>query len=115
MKLEKLLERIDYEILQGSIQTEIDALVYDSRSPKNNSVFICIQGINFDGHDYIEDMAKQGSVAGTSKDVSSIFWLSSTKTYDDWNYWNKRKNNNILYDLFYTKTGRKFSWLNWNC
>lgn len=63
MKLEKLLERIDYEILQGSIQTEIDALVYDSRSPKNNSVFICIQGINFDGHNYIEDMAKQGLVA----------------------------------------------------
>ena len=44
MKLEKLLERMDYKVLAGSTDIEISTLVYDSRKVEKASVFVCISG-----------------------------------------------------------------------
>ena len=53
MKLSKLLERSEYTLVQGTEDTEISTLVYDSRKVEENSVFVCISGAAFDGHKFI--------------------------------------------------------------
>ena len=42
MRLDKLLERLEYEVVQGSDQTEVTTLVNDSRKVEKGSVFVCI-------------------------------------------------------------------------
>ena len=54
MKLEKLLERMDYKLLAGSTDIEISTLVYDSRKVEKASVFVCISGAVSDAHDFIQ-------------------------------------------------------------
>lgn len=51
MKLSKLLERIEYEVLSGDTDREIKRLIYDSRKLKEGDLFVCIKGANFDAHD----------------------------------------------------------------
>ncbi len=64
MKLTKLLERLDYEVLQGSDDIEITEFTNDSRKEMHEgSAFICIKGAVFDGHDYVADMAAKGASA----------------------------------------------------
>ena len=64
MKLTKLLERLDYEVLQGSDEIEITEFTNDSRKEMHEgSAFICIKGAVFDGHDYVADMAAKGASA----------------------------------------------------
>lgn len=64
MKLTKLLERLDYEVLQGSDEIEITEFTNDSRREMHEgSAFICIKGAVFDGHDYVADMAAKGASA----------------------------------------------------
>lgn len=63
MKLDELLERIDYEILQGGTDTEISGVVYDSRKAQEGSLFVCIRGAVSDGHRYIPDVIRKGAAA----------------------------------------------------
>ena len=50
MKLSKLLERLEYEVVQGSVETEVTTLANDSRKVESGSVFVCISGAVFYGH-----------------------------------------------------------------
>ncbi|MCL2610357.1 MAG: UDP-N-acetylmuramoyl-L-alanyl-D-glutamate--2,6-diaminopimelate ligase [Defluviitaleaceae bacterium] len=69
MKLKELLQDIKYKI-SGDENIEINHLTIDSRNVRKNTLFICIEGFRVDGHDFIEDAAKSGSVAFiTSKPV----------------------------------------------
>ena len=63
MKIEKLVEKLNYELLAGSLDTEITSLVYDSRKIKPGSIFVCIAGTVRDGHDFIPEMMGKGAVA----------------------------------------------------
>ena len=64
MKLKSLLERLDYEVLQGSDTIEITQLEMDSRKDMvPGSVFVCITGAVFDGHSYAAEMARKGAAA----------------------------------------------------
>lgn len=63
MKLAKLLEKIEYEVISGSIDTDITTLVYDSRKVEEGSVFVCISGTVRDAHDFIPDVIKSGAKA----------------------------------------------------
>ena len=70
MRLTGLLERLEYEVRQGSDEIEITELVYDSRKVTEGSVFVCISGAVSDGHTYAEEVAKKGAAALiTEKDV----------------------------------------------
>ena len=40
MKLDKLLERLDYTVVQGSDSTEVTTLINDSRKVEEGSVFV---------------------------------------------------------------------------
>ncbi len=63
MQIAKLLEKLDYTLLSGSIDTEITTLVYDSRKVVEGSVFVCISGTVRDAHDFIPDVVGKGAVA----------------------------------------------------
>ncbi|MEG2288457.1 MAG: UDP-N-acetylmuramoyl-L-alanyl-D-glutamate--2,6-diaminopimelate ligase [Clostridium sp.] len=61
MKLYKLLNHINYILLNGYVNTEVESISYDSRLVKPNSLFICINGTNVDGHDFIDEAIERGA------------------------------------------------------
>ena len=71
MKLEKLLEKIEYTLLKGNLDVDIRDIAYDSRKVEDNYVFVSIVGSNVDGHNYIDNAVELGaSVIIVSKDVN---------------------------------------------
>ncbi len=72
MKLEKLLERLTYRCLRGSLGTEVSGIVNDSRRAAEGSLFFCIKGAVTDGHRYIPDVVSRGAkVLIVQEDVTS--------------------------------------------
>lgn len=63
MRLNKLLERLEYEVIQGSDEIEVTTLVNDSRKTEVGSVFVCISGAVSDGHRFIPDVTAKGAAA----------------------------------------------------
>ncbi|WP_300768150.1 UDP-N-acetylmuramoyl-L-alanyl-D-glutamate--2,6-diaminopimelate ligase [uncultured Acetatifactor sp.] len=77
MRLLNLLEGISWECLQGkrsmeekhsmeeehSMDKEVSAVVYDSRKIVEGCLFICIEGVNFDGHAFAAEAAEKGAAA----------------------------------------------------
>lgn len=63
MKLTQLLERLEYEVVQGSAETEISTLINDSRKVEKGSAFVCIAGAVSDGHTYVQQVAEKGAAA----------------------------------------------------
>lgn len=63
MKLSQLLERLEYEVVQGSDQIEITTLINDSRKVEKGSAFVCISGAVVDGHEFVKDVAGKGAAA----------------------------------------------------
>ncbi len=73
MELKYLLEKIKYECVQGSIECQVTSVEYDTRKElKAGSMFICIEGAVFDGHDYAMEAAKRADVLVVSKDVPGL-------------------------------------------
>ena len=96
MRLDTLLERLEYKVVQGSAETEVTTLINDSRKVENGSVFVCISGAVSDGHKYAAEVAEKGAAAlvvekdvevpadvtvikCTGTDVSSVFWVSDDR------------------------------------
>ena len=63
MKLIKLLEHLDYEVIGENIDAEVDNLTSDSRLANENTAFICIVGAVSDGHKYINEVVEKGASA----------------------------------------------------
>lgn len=63
MVLKQLLERLTYEVVQGTDEQEISTLTNDSRKVEAGSVFVCISGAAFDGHKFIAEVAEKGATA----------------------------------------------------
>ena len=83
MILRNLLRDIEYECIQGNVDQEIAALVYDSRKVEKGAAFVCLKGAKFDGHAYAQQAVLDGAVAlivedsaisaqGTDGDVTII-------------------------------------------
>jgi len=83
MKLTYLLEKLEYEVIQGNDQIEITELVNDSRKVVEGSVFVCIRGAVWDGHAYVKDVAAKGAIAViVEKDVEAPEGLTVIKVKD---------------------------------
>ncbi|HEY0244277.1 MAG TPA: Mur ligase domain-containing protein, partial [Mucilaginibacter sp.] len=61
--LSDILEGLPFTELQGSVDMEISAIVFDSRKVVPGSLFVAVKGTAVDGHDYIEQAVKDGAVA----------------------------------------------------
>lgn len=69
--LKQLLERLEYECVQGSLDKEITDLVYDSRKAATDSLFVCVKGTTVDGHGFAADVVQKGAtVLVVSEDVN---------------------------------------------
>ena len=129
MKLNKLLERLEYEVVQGSVETEVTTLANDSRKVESGSVFVCISGAVFDGHQYVSDVAKKGAAAIIAErdieapkgvtvikagkyeicagaDVCGVFRISGREAESDRNYRNERKDDDNISDPVYLRRCR---------
>ena len=63
MKLEHILKSMEIVSILGPKDVEIKGLEYDSRNVKKDELFVCINGTNVDGHNFIECAKQKGAVA----------------------------------------------------
>ncbi|MDP4091712.1 MAG: UDP-N-acetylmuramoyl-L-alanyl-D-glutamate--2,6-diaminopimelate ligase, partial [Bacillota bacterium] len=63
MKMDELLGNIPYTVLQGSANTEVSGICWDSRRIKPGSLFICVKGRNIDRHDFAKQAVSDGAAA----------------------------------------------------
>ena len=69
-KIGLLVQELEYELLQGSLEGEISELVYDTRKVSKDSMFVCIVGTAFDSHEKAAEVAAAGAkVLIVSKNV----------------------------------------------
>lgn len=59
--LNKLLEKITYECVCGSLNREVVDIIYDSRKVVPDCMFVCIPGAKVDGHIYVKDAVGAGA------------------------------------------------------
>lgn len=71
-KLASLLERLEYETVQGSTEIEITDLVYDSRKITKGCLFVCIKGTVVDGHTFVREAAEKGAAAVLVQDEVEV-------------------------------------------
>lgn len=84
MKLQSILENIDIDLVQGSLDQEINNLEYDSRKVLSGDAFFCIEGYKTDGHYYIEKAIKQGAkVIIDTKDINELKKIVNIATAKD--------------------------------
>ena len=84
MKLNELLAGIEYDLLQGDLDTEISAIEYDSRKVKENSLFVCMSGFASDGHGYITRAHDLGAKAViVEKDLEGCHQALVKKALED--------------------------------
>ena len=63
MQLGELLNGVGYTLLQGSAQTEIQGIAYDSRKVQDGFLFVCMRGATVDGHRFAAAAAEKGAAA----------------------------------------------------
>lgn len=83
MTIEQLTERMEYQLLAGSTQKEVSALVYDSRKIVPGCIFVCIKGAAFDGHTFVGEAAvKQAAAVVVAQDIEIPSGLTVLKVSD---------------------------------
>ncbi len=60
MKLEQLVEGVECTLVQGTLDTEITDIIYDSRKAGPGLLFFCIVGTQRDSHEFAADCAAKG-------------------------------------------------------
>lgn len=61
MKCSQLLKNLSYKCVQGDPETEVTAVVNDSRKLEQGCLFICIKGAAFDGHTFAAEAVEKGA------------------------------------------------------
>lgn len=70
MKLKDLLKDVEYDLVKGNIDVEVNNIYYDSRKVEDGSLFYCMEGASVDGHDYIRSAIEKGANSViVSKDI----------------------------------------------
>ncbi len=75
MIIENLIFSNEIEVIKGSLDKEVTSIEIDSRKVKQNTMFVCIKGINVDGHNFIDSAIKSGAsciVVSDDNDYSSF-------------------------------------------
>lgn len=74
MQLTDLLKNISYECVHGNMEKDVYDVCYDSRKATKGSLFICIEGTNFDGHSVAKEVIEKGAtVLVVSKEIEVEF------------------------------------------
>ena len=60
--IKELLKGVNYEIIKGE-ECDVTDVIYDNSKVSPGSLFVCVKGVHFDGHDAISDVIKKGAKA----------------------------------------------------
>ena len=60
MKLRDWLKGLDYEVIRGDVDAEVEDVTYDSRKAKAGDVFVCMRGTRVDSHLFISQVVDAG-------------------------------------------------------
>lgn len=83
MELSRLLTRLKYELVQGTIETKTGKVTNDTREITRGDVFVCIEGYQTDGHGYAQEAVKKGAaVIVVQKNVSLPESVTAVKVAD---------------------------------
>ena len=73
MRLIQLLERMSYTLLRGSLDLEIEDVLYDSRKAAPGRIFVAIDGFRTDSHRFLPQVAESGiSAVVVEKDWAAL-------------------------------------------
>ncbi|NLV15786.1 MAG: UDP-N-acetylmuramoyl-L-alanyl-D-glutamate--2,6-diaminopimelate ligase [Syntrophomonadaceae bacterium] len=61
LTLQRLLNGVQYEMLQGDSAAMVSGVEYDSRRIEAGNAFVCISGFNQDGHDFASQAVANGA------------------------------------------------------
>jgi len=61
VNLKNILEDITFKSIQGNLDRDVHAVVFDSREVSENDLFVAVKGTITDGHQYIETAAEKGA------------------------------------------------------
>ena len=56
-----LLEGLQYQVIKGSADREVGALVCDTRKITAGCMFVCVKGAAYDSHEHIEEIVQKGA------------------------------------------------------
>ena len=59
--LKDWLKEINYRVLTGTDECEVNDVIFDSRKAEANTVFLCMKGSRVDSHDFIREVAGKGT------------------------------------------------------
>ena len=59
-QLKNILQGIHPQHAQGNMDVTVDEIVFDSRQAKPGKIFVAIEGVANDGHDYIDSVIENG-------------------------------------------------------
>lgn len=83
MLLTSLIKDLDYTLVKGDLDIEIDSIAYDSREVRSNCVFIAISGFSADGHRFIDKAIALGATTIiVEKDVAITADVTVLKVAD---------------------------------
>lgn len=72
MDLNLLFKNLEYKLMAGDLDFEINDIEYDSRNITENDLFIAISGFKTDGHQYIDEAIERGaSVVVFEKNITN--------------------------------------------
>jgi len=85
MKLKYILEKVENRVKKAIKVSknldldlvEVSSVEYDSRQVKKNSLFVCIPGLDNDGHDFIEEAIKRGARAVVVDQIRETDFINS--------------------------------------
>lgn len=60
MTIRDWLEGMTYRLYQGSLDTAVEEVVYDSRRAAPGAVFVCMKGTRIDSHDFVAQVTEAG-------------------------------------------------------
>ena len=60
MILKDWVKELDYELLRGSLEVQVEEVIYDSRKAAPGAVFVCMAGTRVDSHRFVPDVLKAG-------------------------------------------------------
>lgn len=120
MKLKKILDGINYKLIKGNLDLDIEDITYDSRTVKKNYAFVALIGIDTDGHKYVEDAIKNGaSCIIVCKDIQiendvTVIKINDTRTelsYLSANFFENPQDKLVKIGITGTKGKTSVSWM----
>ena len=58
----ELLKDLEYEVVSGSVDVNVNELIYNTKMVSKECMFVCIRGAVFDSHDAAAEAAAGGAV-----------------------------------------------------